>query len=171
MRTLLPLLEEKHIIFKNELAILEPKLEAAWEKRETARKEQDAAKGKLWTAFEKWETARKEQDAAKGKWETVMGYEKAAKEKLMSGNISLQSCSSSQKTKTNADGHFHLVVPGSETFAIVASSSRKAGEKEEKYHWLLKVDPKEGKNQTITLSNDNLMTPEGIGVFIEANKK
>ncbi len=73
-------------------------------------------------------------------------------------------------TKTNSDGRFRLLVPGSGLFAVAAIASRHVGDDVERYYWLLKIDPRAGANQTIMLSNDNLMSSEGVEVFIQTNR-
>jgi len=70
-------------------------------------------------------------------------------------------------TKTNSDGKFRLIVPGTGSFAVVSIASRHVGDDVERYYWLLKIDPRAGANQTIMLSNDNLMSADGVAVFIQ----
>lgn len=71
-----------------------------------------------------------------------------------------------RKTKTDADGKFHIVVPGGGSFVLAAHASRQVGDTKEFYFWLLKIDPAADANQTIRLSNDNLTSSGAAESFI-----
>ena len=58
--------------------------------------------------------------------------------------------------KSNADGKFSLKLKRDTKYAIAAKSSRKIGDSEENYYWLVWVDMKKNP-QTVMLSNDNLI--------------
>ncbi len=93
------------------------------------------------------------------------------KNKLLSESFYFDSMPSPLSvTKTNSDGRFRLLTPGSGSFAVAAIASRHVGDDVERYYWLLKIDPRAGANQTIMLSNDNLMTSDGVGIFLQTNR-
>ncbi len=61
-------------------------------------------------------------------------------------------------TKTDADGRFTVQLQQNTQYVIAAHSSRKVGEKEETYYWLVKVFLAGESNATLLLANDNLIT-------------
>lgn len=58
--------------------------------------------------------------------------------------------------KSDADGRFVFAIPIGRPVAVYATTSRAIGDKTETLTWLVKFDP--GKDSTLTLSNDNLIT-------------
>ena len=59
--------------------------------------------------------------------------------------------------KTDAEGHFTMVLPRRGQFALAAQASRDAGGTTERYYWLIWVSLDGSARREIMLSNDNLV--------------
>jgi len=68
--------------------------------------------------------------------------------------------------KTDADGHFTMVLPHRGRFVLAAQASREAGGTTERYYWLIWVSL-ESARQDIMLSNDNLVGMGSEDAFIK----
>jgi len=157
------------------LASLEQELKTAEEEKIRLGKERDSSSQKWMDAMrsdygtshqakETYDRANDVAEAALSKWLKLL----QEKIELMSGSVYFDSMPSPlRETKTNSDGRFRLLAPGSGSFAVAAIASRNVGDEVERYYWLLKIDPSAGANQSIMLSNDNLMSSGIVEVFIE----
>ena len=74
-----------------------------------------------------------------------------------------------RSTKTNSDGRFRLLVPGTGLYAIAATASRHVGDDVEWYYWLIDIDPKVAASQSIMLSNDNMTSSLDVELLIMMN--
>ena len=71
-------------------------------------------------------------------------------------------------TKTDSDGKFNLVIQKGKKYFIIASATRKVGNTEEYYYWLIQYPNSSFReNEKIILSNDNLFDPLKILNFEE----
>jgi hypothetical protein len=165
METLDPYLATRRADTTNGLARLDPQTKAAEVEAERLEKEERV----LFDAYLKdirnydkerqYETAQKATATAREKVWDLRRQERA----LMSGAFYFESLPSPLRgTKTNSDGRFRLLVPGSGSYAIAAVASRHVMDDVERYYWLLKVNPKAGVNQTIMLSNDNMTSADSV---------
>ena len=183
MQTLVPYLEKQYAEQTNALARMEREIKAAYEEQSRLHKAVLLAENQMVAAEQKkqsdWQATEfnnKKLDSARGaarraditlklklKW--FLGIES-----LLGGFYFDKMPNPLRVTKTNADGRFRIQIPGIGVFVIVARASRHVVDEEEQYYWLIKIDPKAGVNQTIMLSNDNLMTCNGMGIFLQTNR-
>lgn len=64
--------------------------------------------------------------------------------------------------KTDADGRFHMTIPGAGDVVLAAEGTRTVGDDTERYYWLVPIQcPKSGTALEIFLSNDNLTSTAG----------
>jgi hypothetical protein len=174
MQTLLPYLEMKHATLTNELATLEQDLKTAEQERDRLDKVRDAASQKWMSAMrddygtsyqakDAYDKASEAASAASSKWMKLLDQHI----ELMSGSVYFGSMPAPLRvTKTNSDGRFRLLTPGSGSFAVAAIASRHVGDEVERYYWLIKIDPTAGASQTIMLSNDNLTSSGDVELLL-----
>jgi len=161
MDTLVPyLLKRKDDRYKQLLTILK--------KIEAARIEYDAALKNAENVF-RWDfdnadQAIKARESAERKWQTLRSEET---EISSSGFFFQELPSPLLSTKTNSEGEFTVLIPRPDLHVITASARRQVADKVEKYYWITPIDPENGSRQAVTLSADNLLSPDDIEAFVD----
>ena len=175
MQTLQPYLQELHAVLTNKLSALELQIQTAESEYDRLNKEKDAAfqnvmrqddYNRMQQANYTYEKARDAASSASDSWLKLTSEQ----DELMSGSFYFESIPSPlRSTKTNSDGRFRLLVPGSGLYAIAATASRHVGDDVEWYYWLIEIDPKDGASQSIMLSNDNMTSSRDVELLIMMN--
>ncbi len=134
-----------------------------WKEIKAAKTEYDAAFQQVEYAFrwdfDKTDEALKAREAAKRKWLRLRAEER----EIDSCGFFFQELPAPlTSTKTNSEGKFNIRVPGSGLHVIAASAERQVSDDAEKYYWIREINPKNGRKQTLVLSNDNLASPDDI---------
>ena len=160
MDTLLPYLSERKKDQNGQLPMLLNKIEAA-------KIEYDAAFQKAENAFhwdfDNFDKAIEARDASKLKWLKLRAEEK----EITSCDFFFRELPVPlTSTKTNSEGKFNILIPGSGLHVIAASATRHVPDDVEKYYWLPTIDPKNGSRQTVILSNGNLASTDDIEALI-----
>ncbi len=175
METLMPYLVMRYTTLTNELPGAVQELKKAIEEKDRLSKASDVAEKNYRDAY--GQVRRELFDAyTNAVQSTIIALENMLEPQYHYSELTSESFyfdsmpSPLRVTKTNSDGRFRLLTPGSGSFAVAAIASRHVGDDVERYYWLLKIDPRAGANQTIMLSNDNLMTSDGVEVFIQTNR-
>ena len=158
--TLLPYLVERREEGDDQLSII-------WKKSKAAKNEYDKAFQEVEYAFrwdfDKTDEALKAREAAERKWQKL----RAEEEEIASCGFFFRNLPAPlTSTKTNSDGKFNIRIPGSGLHIITASATRQVSDDAEAYYWLKEIDPKDGSEQAVILSNDNVASTDDIENFI-----
>lgn len=160
METLLPYLLERKKVRDNQHSILVKKLEVAKKEYEAASKEVENAFNWDFDNLDPTVKAREKSDLKLHKLRTE-------EKEITSCNFFFRELPVPLiSTKTNSDGKFNFLIPGSGSHLIAASATRHTLD-DEKYYWITTIDPKRGSTQTVILSNDNLVSTDDIEVLID----
>ncbi|MGD0059678.1 MAG: zinc ribbon domain-containing protein [Verrucomicrobiia bacterium] len=132
------------------------------------RKAYEAAGAAATAALDNWKKLGMENDgfpeyeeAQKKASEALDAYE----DFLVNVSLSFEVFSAPHSTKTDADGHYTMPVPGPGSFVLTARAERDVGDKVEHYYWFLPLPPPDRGKIKMTLSNDNLTSPAKIVDF------
>lgn len=161
MDTLLPYLLECKKDRDDQLSILLKKIEAAKIEYDAAFQEVENA---FHWDFDNFDTAIEAREESELKWLKLRTEEKEITSCIFFFRelpVPLTS------TKTNSEGKFNILIPGSGLHVIVASATRHVFDEVEKYYWITTIDPKNGSRQTAILSNDNLISTDDIEELID----
>lgn len=71
--------------------------------------------------------------------------------------------------KTDADGEFTLSLPAGQRFALAAQASRETVGNTESYYWMVWVVPRDGAENRVMLSNDNMITSDSPESAVRGN--
>jgi hypothetical protein len=158
--TLIPYLLERTKDRNDQLPIIVKKIGAAKIKYDAASQETENAFQWDFANFDKAIAAR---DESKLKWLKLRTEE----EEITSCNFFFRKLPVPlSSTKTDSEGKFNFLIPGSDLHAIAASATRRVLNDIEKYYWITTIDPKKGSRQTAILSNDNLVYTDDIEELI-----
>jgi len=166
MDTLLPYLAERKKERNYQLPVIVKKIEAAKTAYDAAF--QEAENAFQWD-FDNFDKSIATRDELKRKWLNL----RAEEQEVTSCNFFFRKLPAPlTSAKTNSEGNFNLLIPGSGLHVITASATRRVVEDVEKYYWITTIDPKKGSRQIVILSNDNRVSANEIEILINmyANK-